>query len=60
MLWWALAFFVVAIIAAVLGFGTLASAAATVAQIVFYIALAMLVISLFVYLFRGARGSALT
>lgn len=60
MLWWALAFFVVAIIAAVLGFGALASAAATIAQIVFYVALAMLVISLFVYLFRGARGNPVT
>lgn len=56
MLWWALAFFVIAIVAAVLGFGGLATAAAGIAQVVFYIALALFVIALFVHLFRGGTA----
>ncbi len=54
MLWWALAFFVLAIIAAIFGFGGIATAIASVAQIIFYIALVFFVIALIVYLFRGA------
>ena len=58
MLWWALAFFIVAVIAAILGFGGIATAFATVAQVIFYIALALFVISLFVYLFRGSSTTS--
>lgn len=57
MLWWALAFFVIAIIAAVLGFGGVATAAAGIAQVLFYIALALFVIFLFVHLFRGGTAA---
>ncbi len=56
MLWWALAFFVIAIIAAIFGFGGIATAAASVAQIIFYIALIFFVIALITYLFRGASS----
>ncbi len=43
---WALIFFVVAIIAAVFGFGGVAAGAASIAKILFYIFLALLVIAL--------------
>ncbi|MFN3465787.1 MAG: DUF1328 domain-containing protein [Terricaulis sp.] len=46
MLSWALIFFVVAIIAAVFGFGGIASASAGVAQILFFLFLVLFVVSL--------------
>jgi uncharacterized membrane protein YtjA (UPF0391 family) len=46
MLSWALIFFVVAIIAAVFGFGGIASASACIAQILFFIFLVLFVVSL--------------
>lgn len=46
MLSWALIFFVVAIIAAVFGFGGIATASAGVAQILFFLFLALFVVSL--------------
>lgn len=46
MLYWALVFFVVSIVAAVLGFGGVAAATAGIAQILFYIFLVLFVISL--------------
>lgn len=49
----ALAFFIVAIIAAVFGFGGIAAGAAAIAKIVFYIFLGLLVISLIGHLVRG-------
>lgn len=45
MLSWALTFFVVAIIAAVLGFTSIAGAAAGIAKILFFIFLVLFVIS---------------
>ncbi len=53
MLYWALVFFVVAIIAAVFGFGGIASASAGIAQLLFFVFLALLVISLVVHVVRG-------
>ncbi|MBO6538209.1 MAG: DUF1328 domain-containing protein [Rhizobiaceae bacterium] len=52
MLYYAIIFFVVAIIAAALGFGGIAGASAGIAQILFYLFLAALVISLLVGLVR--------
>jgi uncharacterized membrane protein YtjA (UPF0391 family) len=46
MIRWALGFFVVALIAAILGFGGIAVAAAGIAKIIFYIFLVLFVISL--------------
>lgn len=46
MLYYAVVFFVVALIAGALGFGGIAGASAGIAQILFYIFLALLVISL--------------
>jgi uncharacterized membrane protein YtjA (UPF0391 family) len=47
MLYWALMFLVIALVAAVFGFGGIASTAAGMAQILFVIALVLFVISLF-------------
>jgi uncharacterized membrane protein YtjA (UPF0391 family) len=52
MLYYALVFFVIALIAGVLGFGGIAGASAGIAQILFYLFLAFLVVSLIVGLFR--------
>lgn len=53
MLYWALLFLVFAIILAVLGFGVLAAAAAGIAKILFYLFIALFVISLIMHLSRG-------
>ncbi|MFW6027640.1 MAG: DUF1328 domain-containing protein [bacterium] len=58
MLGWALAFFILALIAAVFGFGGIAEAFAGIAQILFFIFLALLVISLVVNALRGRRPPA--
>ena len=47
MLYWALMFLVIALVAAVFGFGGIASTAAGLAQILFVIALVLFVVSLF-------------
>jgi uncharacterized membrane protein YtjA (UPF0391 family) len=52
---WALIFFIVAIAAAVLGFGGLAAASASIAKILFFIFLVLFVISLVMGLGRGTR-----
>lgn len=53
MLSWAVVFFIVAIIAALFGFGGLASASAGIAQILFFLFLIAFVISLVMHLVRG-------
>jgi uncharacterized membrane protein YtjA (UPF0391 family) len=55
MLYWALVFLVVAIIAGALGFGGIAGTSAGIAQILFFIFLAFLVLSLVAGFFRRAR-----
>lgn len=57
MLSWALFFFIVAVIAAIFGFGGIATASAGIAQILFYVFLALFVISLLFSLAR--RGDRL-
>ena len=47
MLYWALMFLVIALIAAVFGFGGIASTATGIAQILFVIALVLFIVSLF-------------
>ena len=47
MLYWALMFLVVALVAAVFGFGGIASTAAGMAQILFVVALILFIVSLF-------------
>jgi uncharacterized membrane protein YtjA (UPF0391 family) len=46
MLYWALVFFIIAVVAGVLGFGGVASAAAGIAQILFFLFLVIFVIAL--------------
>ena len=53
MLGWALTFLVIALIAAALCFGGIAGAAAGIAQIIFYVFLVLLLISLIMHFARG-------
>jgi uncharacterized membrane protein YtjA (UPF0391 family) len=53
MLSWAIAFFVLAIIAAVLGFGGIAGTAAGIAKILFFVFLVLLIVSAVVGAVRG-------
>jgi uncharacterized membrane protein YtjA (UPF0391 family) len=46
MLGWALAFFIVAVIAAVFGFGGIAAGAATIAKVLFFVFLVLFLLSL--------------
>ena len=58
MLGWALTFLVVALIAMVLGFTTIAGAAMGVAKILFFVFLALFLISIVMHFVRG-RGTTL-
>lgn len=53
MLNWALTFLIVAIVAAVLGFGGIAGSAVEIAKIIFFIAIALFVISTVISLVNG-------
>lgn len=52
MLGWALAFLVIALIAAALGFGGIAGTSAGIAQVLFFVFIALFVISLIMRLVR--------
>ncbi|MDO9431337.1 MULTISPECIES: DUF1328 domain-containing protein [unclassified Phenylobacterium] len=56
MLGWALTFLVVALIAGVLGFTSIAGAAMGVAKILFFVFLVLFVVSLVMHMVRG-RGA---
>jgi uncharacterized membrane protein YtjA (UPF0391 family) len=57
MLYYALVFLVIALVAGLLGFGGVAFAAAGIAKIIFYIFLAVFLISLIMHFARGtSRG----
>lgn len=56
MMSWALTFLIVAIVAAVLGFGGIAGTAAGIAKVLFFVAIALLAIALLTGGFRG-RGT---
>lgn len=56
MLYWALIFFIVAVIAGAFAFGGIASASAGVAQVLFFVFLVLLVLSLVLHLVRGRGG----
>ena len=53
MLGWAIAFFIIALIAALFGFGGIAATASGIAQILFFVFLVLFVGSLIVHLVRG-------
>ena len=55
MLRWALGFFVVALIAGVLGFGGIAATASSIAQLIFYVFLILFAVSLLAHFLRGTR-----
>lgn len=57
MLGWALAFFILAIIAGAFGFGGIAGASAGIAQILFFVFLALLVIT---FVARAINGRSVT
>src|SRR5262245_44958630 len=62
MLGWAVGFFLASIVAAVFGFGGVASAFAGIAQVLFFVFLVLFVLSLIVSLFTGGAhgGPALS
>jgi uncharacterized membrane protein YtjA (UPF0391 family) len=53
MLGWAITFLVIALIAAVLGFGGVAAVSVEIAQILFVVFLALFIISAVIHVFRG-------
>ncbi len=53
MLSWALTFLVIALIAAILGFGGIAGTAIGIAKIIFFVAIILFALSLVSSLFRG-------
>lgn len=53
MLGWAIFFLLIAIVAAVLGFGGIAAFAVDIAQILFFVFIALFVLTLIVHLVRG-------
>jgi uncharacterized membrane protein YtjA (UPF0391 family) len=55
MLWWAIIFFIIAVIAAIFGFGGIAAGAMVIAKVLFVIFLILFIISAIVWLVRG-RG----
>lgn len=55
MLYWAAVFLCIALFAGVIGFGTVAVATPTVAQILFFVFLALFLVSLLVALLGGRR-----
>ena len=55
MLYWALVFFIIAIVAGVLGFGGVSVAAAGIAQLLFYIFVVSFLVALIAGLIGGRR-----
>lgn len=53
MLGWAVTFLVIALVAAVLGFGGIAGTSAGIAQVLFFIFIALFVISVIIRLAKG-------
>jgi len=56
MLRWALGFLIVAIIAAIFGYGGIATGAADVARVLFFVFLVVFFVSLIMGLVRGGRA----
>jgi len=54
MLWWIVVFLVIAIVAAVFGFGGIAATAAWFAIVIFWIFLGLLALAIIIALFRRA------
>jgi uncharacterized membrane protein YtjA (UPF0391 family) len=58
MLGWAVTFLIIALIAAVLGFGGIAGVAIEIAKIIFFVAIVLFVISIVVGLLRGRSAAS--
>jgi uncharacterized membrane protein YtjA (UPF0391 family) len=58
MLGWALTFLVVALVAAVLGFGGIAGTAIEIAKIIFFVAIILFLVSAVVGMLRGRSSRA--
>jgi len=58
MLYWALVFFIVAIVAALFGFGGIAASASGIAQILFFVFVVLFLVSLLTGLVRRGGGPA--
>ena len=56
MLYWAAVFFVIAIVAAIFGFGGIAAGAVSIAKVLFFVFLVVFLLSLFVGVRRGRSG----
>ena len=56
MLYWSASFFIIAIIAAMFGFGGIADGAGSIAKVLFFLFLVLFVISLLTGLFRRGPG----
>ncbi|MBS7696095.1 MULTISPECIES: DUF1328 domain-containing protein [unclassified Chelatococcus] len=56
MISWAITFLIIALIAAVLGFGGIAGTAMSIAQIIFYVAIVLFIISAIVSIVRGRQS----
>jgi uncharacterized membrane protein YtjA (UPF0391 family) len=56
MLRWAIGFLIVAIIAAIFGFGGIATGAADIAKVLFFVFLVVFFVSLILGLVRGGRA----
>jgi uncharacterized membrane protein YtjA (UPF0391 family) len=57
MLRWAIAFLVIALVAAVFGFGGIAGTAMSIAQIIFYVAIILFAIAIIGGVFAGRRSN---
>ena len=55
MLSWALTFLVIALIAAILGFGAIAGVAIEIAKLIFYVAIILFLITAVIALIQGRR-----
>ena len=55
MLYWSAIFFVIAIVAAVFGYGGIENSAAAIAKILFFLFLALFFLSLLIGIFRRGR-----
>ena len=53
MLGWALSFLIIALLAAILGFGGIAGTAVSIAKIIFFVAIVLFAISAVAHLVRG-------
>jgi uncharacterized membrane protein YtjA (UPF0391 family) len=59
MLYWAAVFFIIALVAAIFGFGGIAAGAVDIAKILFFIFLILFLVSLVAHLLRGSGGAVM-